>query len=295
MAAFFSKSFKLHECVEQSFFKSILVIGLAGGSVAILMDMLVLKRFDTNFQIQLLIAQVLLVALYGINRIDFSRITTGGILMLAALFTYRGLVTTDFTETTYTLLITIGFISALVSRRRASIFLRTIILVCLLVLLFKDYQTVSFALLLRRAIPYLIVFSIVTVCSGILKARYESNQARLREMVDLLNRKNKKIKDQHVMLKKNYRELAELNGNLEHIIGQKTEKIKEKNKQLADIAYENAHTIRGPLARILGLIHLMNIEPENSELYLCMIRDEANAMDGILLKVTKKIEMNIHK
>jgi signal transduction histidine kinase len=97
------------------------------------------------------------------------------------------------------------------------------------------------------------------------------------------------------LLQKNYRELAALNENLESIINEKTEKIKEKNKHLADIAYANAHTIRGPLARILGLLNLSKLEPGNSEFYLSKICDEATQMDKTLFAVTRRIETNIHK
>jgi hypothetical protein len=281
--------------MEKTFFKTIVIISLVGCAAVILLDWLVLKRFDTNFHIIILLAQVLLVTLYGLNKMKFSRITTGGIVMMCGLFTFRGFHTTDFNEITYTLLITLGFISSLVLARKSAAILTVIILGCLLALLFKDRGNESMAVLFRKAIPYLTVFCIVTICSGILKSKYEKNQSRLRGMVDILNAKNQKIKDQHILLKTNYNQLAELNGNLEAIISQKTEKIQEKNKQLAEIAYANAHTIRGPLARILGLLHLTTMDPDRKELYLCKIMEEANDMDGILQIVTRQIEMNIHK
>jgi signal transduction histidine kinase len=295
MALLFSKRFSLDECVEQTFFKTIIIISLFGCVVVTLMEVWMLRKVDTQVHLLILLIEILLLTLYGISRIDLDKITTLAILLMCALFTYRGFITTVFLETTYTLLITIGFISALVSRRKTKVVLISIVLGCLVTLLFKDYRSVDIMILLRKAIPYLLVFFIVTICSGVLKSRYERTQVRLRAMVELLDRKNRKISAQHLLLKKNYNELEALNANLELIIGQKTEKITEKNKQLATAAYTNAHTIRAPLARILGLLNLVNLDPRNREFYLDKINSEATDMDAILLMVTKQIELNIHK
>jgi hypothetical protein len=71
--------------------------------------------------------------------------------------------------------------------------------------------------------------------------------------------------------------------------------ITEKNKHLAEIAYTNAHTIRGPLARILGLVNLAKLEPHKNSFYIAKIDEQAAEMDEKLMTVTKQIEMNIHK
>jgi hypothetical protein len=189
MPPLFLKQIKLIECVEKTFFKTIIVISLVGCFAVILLETLVLKRFDTNLQWVILLLQVLLATLYGLRKMSFTKITTGSMVTMCALCTYRGLVTDDFNEVNYTLLITFGFISSLVLKRRISVTLSGIVLVCLLILLFKNYDVVATGLLVRKAIPYLVVFSIVTVCSGILKGRYERNQERLRTMVEILRPK----------------------------------------------------------------------------------------------------------
>jgi signal transduction histidine kinase len=295
MAALLSKCFTLNECIEQAAFKTIIIICLVGCVSVIPLDLLLVKGFNQHIYFNILATELLLVILYALNKIDFAKITTIGLLALAILLTARGLTTNDYNEITYTLLITVGFISSLVSRTKTGVMLKTIVLICLIIALFKDYNTVGMVILLRKGVPYLFIFSIVTICSGILKSKYEDNQVRLRELIELLNNKNKKIKEQHTLLKKNYRELNELNENLASTITQKTQKIAEKNKHLAAIVYANAHTIRGPLARILGLLNLAALEPENRDLYYCKISHEAVDMDKTLTTVTKQIEMNIHQ
>jgi signal transduction histidine kinase len=169
------------------------------------------------------------------------------------------------------------------------------IIISLFIVLFKDYKSVSYVILVRKAIPYVVIYFIVTICSGFLKERYERNQARLREFVALLHQKNQKINEQHALLQTNYRELSHLNENLESIIAEKTRRIAEKNKQLASIAYAHAHQVRGPLARILGLLNLITLDSDKKDFYVCKIGEQALEMDETLSSVTKSIEGNIHK
>jgi hypothetical protein len=295
MISLFKKNIKSEKCIEQSFFKAIIILGIIGCVTSCLFDVVILKRTDTSVQVIFLLTQIMLLTLYAINRVNFDVVTTGGILMMGIMFTYRGLVLNEFNEITCTLLITVGFISALVSKPKTGWILKSLLLFALVAVLFKNYNTMSTLTLVRHAIPYIVIYCVVTICSGLLKSRYEANQERLKEMVDLLNAKNKKINDQHAMLKKNFSQLADLNGNLEHIINEKTCRISEMNKQLAEIAYANAHTIRGPLARILGLINLARLEPHKNSFYIGKINEQALDMDETLLIVTKQIEVNIYK
>ncbi len=295
MASFFSRRFKFIECIEQSFFKTIIIIGTAGCLLSMVLDLFLLKQSGIGMILGLIMTGIFILILICLRRFDFHKVANYGVLMLCMVVITRGWISDDYNEITCTILITLGFVSALVSRKRTGIFVQTVIFICLMAILFKHYPMVEFILMLRKAIPYVAIYCIVTVCSGLLKSRYETNQDRLREMVELLNRKNEKIKEQHLLLKKNFCELEQLNVNLETIIAQKTEKITEKNKHLADIAYANAHTIRGPLARILGLANLFKLDPQNQGFYVSKIDEEATRMDDILFTITKDIEMNIYK
>jgi len=87
--------------------------------------------------------------------------------------------------------------------------------------------------------------------------------------------------------------LSKLNVNLGQLVKHKTYHIEQKNKQLTEIAYTNAHQIRGPLARILGLLQLIAVDPGNTGQYLIRIDNEANDMDKITKEVGESIELTI--
>jgi sigma-B regulation protein RsbU (phosphoserine phosphatase) len=60
-----------------------------------------------------------------------------------------------------------------------------------------------------------------------------------------------------------------------------------KTQALADIAFEQAHLIRAPLANILGLIHLLEeskeTDPDSS--IIIMLKESALKLDGVIRKI----------
>ena len=81
-----------------------------------------------------------------------------------------------------------------------------------------------------------------------------------------LERLNTQLKAQKQMLCKIIQELYEKEkDNLlksEELIAQK-EEIELQNQKLLEYAFYNAHKVRGPLARILGLVYLLKREADN--------------------------------
>lgn len=75
---------------------------------------------------------------------------------------------------------------------------------------------------------------------------------------------NKKLNDELrknvVELKNLYEENDRIKKNLEKLVREETEKVLRKNERLRKYAFINSHKIRAPLARILGLIHVLNLE-----------------------------------
>lgn len=62
---------------------------------------------------------------------------------------------------------------------------------------------------------------------------------------------------QQEKLKRLSKEIRQQNEGLEERVAQRTKELIDKNLQLAEFAFINAHLIRGPLCRVLGLINLM--------------------------------------
>ena len=71
------------------------------------------------------------------------------------------------------------------------------------------------------------------------------------------------------------------------------EAIKDQNKKLRDIAWMQSHEVRGPLARITGIVNLLinHCEPDddNSELHDHLMT-ASNEMDAIIQKIMKETD-----
>ncbi len=74
-------------------------------------------------------------------------------------------------------------------------------------------------------------------------------------------------------------------------------RIEERNKLLTDIAWIQAHKIRGPVANILGLSNLFNYEnptdPINREI-LDSLRVTINSLDEVIKEVVQKTNLTIN-
>jgi light-regulated signal transduction histidine kinase (bacteriophytochrome) len=102
-----------------------------------------------------------------------------------------------------------------------------------------------------------------------------------------LERLNTQLKAQKQMLYKIIQELYEKEKeNLlksEELVAQK-EEIELQNQKLLEYAFYNAHKVRGPLARILGLVYLLKREADNigfvdKDRYLEKLSESATELD----------------
>lgn len=101
--------------------------------------------------------------------------------------------------------------------------------------------------------------------------------------------------------------LRDENGKATRIIGavldvtkfrKLIKKIKRQNAVLKDIAWEQSHSVRAPLARIKGLLHLLETEDHQAmsrEQVLYHIKESAEELDGIIRNIVgKSEEMEVH-
>jgi signal transduction histidine kinase len=96
-------------------------------------------------------------------------------------------------------------------------------------------------------------------------------------------------------LKKAYEEICSINSNLESLILARTKHIEFQNRQLAEYAFFNAHKVRGPLARIIGLVQLMEIEPEliQKENLITKLSVCSKELDGVIHEIKNILDSAI--
>jgi signal transduction histidine kinase len=87
-------------------------------------------------------------------------------------------------------------------------------------------------------------------------------------------------------------EINKLNESLEEKVQERTEEIRMQNQKLVEYAFFTAHEVRGPLARILGLVELVKVKELNHEReeIISRLQVSANELDEILREVNRKLE-----
>ena len=86
-------------------------------------------------------------------------------------------------------------------------------------------------------------------------------------------------------------EYEAINRNLEALVEERTKLIESKNRQIIDYANINAHKVRGPLARILGLINISYYSKNEEELkdIIQKINAPAKELNDIIDEINKTL------
>ena len=111
-----------------------------------------------------------------------------------------------------------------------------------------------------------------------------------------IRRKRDQIKEQSDLIKEQSQELEALNANLEQEVQDRTRELKRRYEQLVQFSFTNAHEVRGPLSRILGVTNFLadkeryNLTEEELNTFLQSLRSSAEEMDEVLRKISKLLD-----
>lgn len=113
-----------------------------------------------------------------------------------------------------------------------------------------------------------------------------------------LERLNKEISEKHEEIRVQSEELAHANEEIKRInetleaeVAFRVDEVRKQNEKLIEYAYFNAHKVRGPLARILGLSMLMSKELtfEGIQEYNSRLHTSAQELDTVIREINLKL------
>ncbi len=116
--------------------------------------------------------------------------------------------------------------------------------------------------------------SMIFIAVYVFKSGYRQQQTSLEEQNRL------------ILLQK--KDIEKINNNLEKIVNERTYKIIQQQQKLREFANINSHKVRTPLARMLGLITVIEIEtkPDKALIeYLPLLKSNAEELDVLLKEV----------
>jgi len=150
-----------------------------------------------------------------------------------------------------------------------------------------DYSDIVIA-----GVTYGILYYVIAYSSWQLKKRYDEVISLLLGANHELIEKTHEIETQNEELIQTQENLYQLNNHLETIVEARTKEVTRQNEQLIRYAYTNAHHLRGPVARLLGLIQLTKIDSSLSLEFLCQkIEEQTIEIDQVIKGIGRELQV----
>jgi len=235
-----------------------------------------------------------------------NRFPTGAVLIFTSIILasmlYQCLIVPANTTTSLSIILVVGFIFSVMLKGRLLWAAQGVTFLSLMFIFFiqfikpelrfstdvKDLATV--------AITYSILYFVLTYASWVLKLRYDEINKDLKDANAELHQKAVEIEAQNDALLAAQETLNELNRNLEKKVMERTLQIRAQNEMLIKYSYANAHHLRGPVARMLGLASVYKLDPSVDANFLVnKMLDEVHEVDSVVKKLTVELENNLYK
>jgi signal transduction histidine kinase len=282
--------------IELFFLKNLLFIALIGVCIILASD-LILTSYDTN---SLIIDTIILVSvstsiiLLKTNHYKTSVVTITTVPLAAECFQATQ---SPNSIVPMTVILTIGFAFSILLRGRILWIMQIATLIGLVVIFSIQMQNPGMYMkgnaneLITIGITYVVLYILVVLSAGTLKARYDQINRDLKSANHELIEKTNEIEAQNEELIQSQEKLNSLNQFLEQTVEDRTKKLTEQSEQLVKYAYTNAHHVRGPIARVLGLVQLYKVDPEvDLQFILHKIEHETNEIDSIISRINVELE-----
>jgi prepilin signal peptidase PulO-like enzyme (type II secretory pathway) len=280
--------------IEEFFLNTILKISIAGVFVVLVTDII----FDPeDFLSPIIDAAILIACLiaYAIRKTKPTLSTFIVTLVVLAAMLYQCIVVPVNTTTSLSVILIVGFIHSVMLKGRTMLAMHIVTFLLInfifVIQFFHPQKTFTNPVITTIGITYSILYFILIYATAQLKRAYDRMYYSLRQSHLQLDETAKEMAIQNVELLIAQEKLNSLNAQLETIIDERTAKIQDQNEKLLRYSYANAHHLRGPVARLLGLASVFHLEgKDNIEFIIKKIEEQANEIDAVVKKINIDLE-----
>jgi signal transduction histidine kinase len=249
--------------IEVFFLNTLLKITTLGVAVVFITDLTFFPEDTVSVSIDVTILLACIVAYLIRNRHPLVSIISLNAIVLSAMV-YQCLNVPTNTTTSLSIILVVGFIHSVMLRGKIMWALHIITYLAVIAIFILQFQNPSLRFskaindVITVAVTYSILYGILALATARLKQSYDGI----------------------------HRHLRELNLHLEQIVNERTEKVNQQNEILLKYSYTNAHHLRGPVARLLGLGELYKLENKsNPEFIIEKMVDQANEIDTVVKQI----------
>ena len=282
--------------IERFFLRNLLWIILTGILLILITDLLIYIQDTLSIIIDVLILTSCLLSLALMKRYYTTSVMIVCCVTLAAMV-YQCMVVPLNTTTSMSVILIVGFLFSILLSGTFMWVMHVITCLCILAVFLIQIKVPSLRIsseaseVITVAVTYGVLYFLLSYCTIVLKSRYDEINLALRSAnIELVNKANE-IEVQHEELLQSHESLNTMNRNLEQIVSERTAKVHAQNQILLKYTYTNAHHLRGPVARLLGLINLHKIDPNpDYNFFMSKMEDQALEIDTVVKQINEELE-----
>lgn len=282
--------------IEKFFLNTLLKITMAGVAIVLISDAIIYPEDRLSLIIDVCILSTAVTAYLLRNRYQTTSVLVFTSIVLIAMF-YQSIVVPVNTTTSLSIILTVGFVLSVMLKGKLMWIMHSIAFIGLLVIFAIQIFNPTYRLsddssdIITIAITYSILYFILSYAAGALKTGYDRINSNLSEANEELKFKADKIEAQNKELVKIQNDLNTLNKDLENIVNERTRTLRDRTEQLERYSYSNAHHLRGPIARLLGLLSLHKMEQKpNTRFFFKKMEDQVQEIDSVVKQINKDLE-----
>jgi signal transduction histidine kinase len=285
--------------IEEFFLESLLKICFAGIWIVTAVDFyftgLVLERsMIVNSAVIFAVVTAFLFYRYGYFKAAVISIT---FIITAAMF-YQSIKADSITTSSMAVIMVVGFSYSVLLKGKFAVWLHLFTLLGVTVVFAwlashpLRYGKPDATDIIVAGVTYGILYFVIAYSTRILKNRYDYMVQRLAEKNRELSDKAHEIETQNEELVQSQENLFQMNSHLESLVEARTREVKKQNEQLIKYAYSNAHHVRGPVARVLGLIQLSKMDAGLDFPFLFLkIEEQVVEIDQVVKSINKELQV----
>lgn len=289
---------KITKSIEVFFLESLLKISLISIIIVMLVDYF-FNRFDVTRSVIVNSAVLFaIVTTFILHRKGFfvTAVLWIGFIIMSAMF-YQSISSDAITTSSMAVVMVVGFGFSVLLRGRLPVVLHSITLMGMTIVFAwlslhpGSYGEPNASDIIVAGITYGVLYTIIAYSSKLLKQRYDEVYQMLAAKNLELIEKAHEIETQNEELQQSQENLNQLNNHLEQIVYERTNEVKNQNERLIRYAYTNAHHLRGPVARLLGLVQLAKMETNLDYEFLCnKIEEQTHEIDQVVRNINRELE-----
>lgn len=282
--------------VEQFFLTNLLRISIGGLLLILLADLILYPQDTVSLTLDIVVLSSNMTAYLIRKRNQTLAVLTVTGFLIAGMF-YQSLLVPVNTTTALSILLLVGFILSVMIKDWLLWLMHGITFSIVNIIFIIQWYKGQLAMAadgneaITIAVTYSILYFILGYATYYLKSSYDQAQDQLREVNLQLAAKANEVEAQNEELIQIQENLSLVNEDLEKTIADRTENLRIKTEKLIKYSYTNAHHLRGPVARLLGLVAIRELEenPDN-QFFFTKVKDQAEEIDTVVKQINRELE-----